>query len=34
LVTLQRAARSWRRFIDEAGTGIKVKLLELLLRLF
>jgi hypothetical protein len=34
LVTFKRAVRSWRRFIDETGTGIKAKLLELFLRFF
>ncbi|MDD3531782.1 MAG: hypothetical protein PHR64_00120 [Candidatus Shapirobacteria bacterium] len=34
LATLQKAARSWRRFVDEAGVGIRTGLLKLLLRLF
>lgn len=34
LVVFHRAAKSWQRFIDETAAGIKVKLLELLLKLF
>ena len=32
LVSLQKAVKSFRRLIKEAGTGIKIKFLEMLLK--
>jgi len=32
LVSLQKAVKSFRRLIEEAGTGIKIKFLEMLLK--